>query len=67
MQFLGRTEFGLSVMAVERHTHTRYTPKWKNKQKCNHCRSTRSLPRVPARIARGLERDWLKLVRINLI
>lgn len=31
MQFPGRTEFGLSVMAVER--HTRYTPKWETYKK----------------------------------
>lgn len=49
MQFLGRTEFGLSIMAVERHTHTRNTHKLRKTKrihiKCNHCRSFRALPR----------------------
>lgn len=63
MQFLGRTEFGLSVMAVER--HTRYTPKWETYNNKKHTKmqslphSIRALPRVPANRARENEREWL--------
>lgn len=71
MQFLGRTEFGLSVMAVER--HTRYTQMRKKAKrihiKCNHCRSFRALPRFRSKKTNETRegREWLKLVRINLI
>lgn len=68
MQFLGRTEFGLSVMAVER--HTRYTPRWEtlnNKKKTYKdaiiaAHSFRTLPHVfhSANRARWeIEREWL--------
>lgn len=66
MQFLGRTEFGLSVMAVERHTHphTRYTIHAKVKQT-----KMQSSPLATGLLARKRgtrRRKWLKLVRINL-
>lgn len=70
MQFLGRTEFGLSIMAVERHTHEIHT-------NCENKKNTykmQSLPLVSCSPAFPLKpkeardgREWLKLVRINLI
>lgn len=70
MQFLGRTEFGLSIMAVERHTHThtKYTQIAENKKNTY---KMQSLPLVSCSPAFPLKprdgREWLKLVRINLI
>lgn len=64
MQFLGRTEFGLSIMAVERHTHTRNTHKLR-KQKEYILYAIIAARFVLSRVSAETERDagWARVAQ----